>query len=80
MRHAGDHLQRSPLNDRSRFEDDDAGSLTENDPITSAQQTTKIGINQESTNRAVSRFIQMDELDGAAHPRSQGAGWAGIGE
>ena len=63
MRRAGHDLQRSPLNDRGRVEKDDAGSLTEKDPITSAEQAAEVGIDQEPADRAVSRFIQMDELD-----------------
>ena len=80
MRHGGDHLKDAPANDGVGVEHDGAGSLSQCDPVTAAQQVAEIGSDQKAVGDPACGFVKMKSPHGAANPRSQRAGLAGIGK
>ena len=54
---AGDNLQSSPADNGFGAEHDEMGSLTQSDPLTTAQQITEIGMDQQPVGGPVSGFI-----------------------
>jgi hypothetical protein len=74
VRRGGDHLKDAPANDGFDLQHDGAGSLSQGDPVTVAQQVTEIGTDQKAVGGPACGFVQMKSPHGAANPRSQRAG------
>ena len=80
MRRGSDHLKHAPADNGLGVEHDWMRSRPERDPVTTAQQVTEIGTDQEAVGVPACGFVQMKSPHGAANPRSQRAGLAGIGK
>jgi hypothetical protein len=57
VRRGGDHLKDAPANDGVGVEHDGAGSLSQGDPVTAAQQVTEIGTDQEAVGGPACGFV-----------------------
>jgi hypothetical protein len=68
------------MDDDGRIERYRLGSMAKNNAVTTAKEPAEIGVNQDSAAPRTAGLVKVDDLGGAAHPRSQGAGGAGIGE
>jgi hypothetical protein len=57
VRRGCDHLKDAPANDRFGVEHDGAGSLSQGDPVTAAQQVTEIGTDQKAVGGPTCGFV-----------------------